>query len=142
MDLLTLSLLGPLAVLITYFDFRERRIPNLLVLILLGAGIFLVLFQGASPWRSLGGMLGLGGGAFLLRWIYQAFQGKEGLGMGDIKLLAALGWWLDLGEIPSFLIFTGLAGALIGGLWFLVTKEKEFPFAPAIFLGYLTLHLL
>ena len=74
-----------------------------------------------------------------MRFLYLFFRKKEVLGMGDVKLLGALGWWIYPSDIPAFLIFTGLSGIVFGRVWICIRQEKEFPFAPAIFSGYLIL---
>lgn len=142
MEYAALSTITLLGILISYFDFRERRVPNLLVTLIIASGIFFVILQGCNPWLSLWCVLGLGGGALLIRILFYVSQKKEVLGMGDIKLLGALGLWLQPLDIPAFLFFTGLAGAVTGIAWVFFKKEKEFPFAPAIIAGYLVLRFL
>ena len=57
------------------------------------------------------------------------------LGLGDVKFLAAAGFWLQPQNSPYFLIASGLFGALIGALWKRSGGGKEFPFAPALCLS-------
>ncbi len=142
MEITALSLFTLIGVLISYHDFKNRRIPNILVIILLSVGVFFVIVQGCDFWTPFWCMLGLAGSSLAIRIIYQVSANKEALGMGDIKLLGALGWWVQPLEIPTFLFFAGLTGAIIGGLWILFKKEKFFPFGPAIFIGYLIFRLL
>lgn len=142
MEYIALSVIACLGALISYKDFRERRIPNLLVILLLASGVFFIVVQGCPPWTSFWSMLGLGGGALLVRILFYVAQDKEVIGMGDVKLLGALGWWLHPLDIPAFLFLTGLAGLVTGLSWAYFKQEKEFPFAPAIFLGYCLLRLL
>jgi Flp pilus assembly protein protease CpaA len=90
------------------YDLRERRIPNVLVLV---GGIF-GLAIGAAHGGGTGladaglGMIGAGGilfPAFALGW----------LGAGDVKLAGALGAWLGLAAVPLFLAATLVAGSLV-----------------------------
>ena len=68
-----------------------------------------------------------------LAWAYEAFTGVEGMGGGDIKLLAMIGAFLGWTSIPFTLFFASLTGSVIG-LGFMIGKGvgKRFalPFAP------------
>ena len=134
--LLFLAIVGAL---ISYIDVRTRRIPNLLVTLVLLTGLLLTFYQKESLWTGLWCCLGLGGGAWAMRLFYLNVKKKDALGMGDVKLLGALGWWLQPIDISAFLFFIGVWGFVIGGSWSYLTKEDNFPFAPAIFLGYFTM---
>jgi leader peptidase (prepilin peptidase)/N-methyltransferase len=93
-----------------------------------------------SPWSSILGIL-IGGGVLLaLAWAYEAFTGVEGMGGGDIKLLAMIGAFLGWPSIPVTLFFSSLAGSVIG-LTAMVIKgvgrKYALPFAPFLCLGAL-----
>jgi prepilin peptidase CpaA len=96
----------------TFTDLRSRRIPNWLVLPFLTGG-FLV-----SGWlhgwhgivQSLAGMVV---GALLFGIL--SFMG--GMGMGDVKLCAAIGAWIGPSQMLTALILTGMAGGLIALCW-------------------------
>jgi leader peptidase (prepilin peptidase)/N-methyltransferase len=49
----------------------------------------------------------------LLAWLFRTIRGREGLGLGDAKLLAAAGAWVGLGAIPTVVLLSAL-GALVG----------------------------
>jgi leader peptidase (prepilin peptidase)/N-methyltransferase len=82
------------------------------------------------------------GGGFLLAlaWIYEAMTGVEGMGGGDIKLLAMIGAFLGWTSIPFTLFFASLVGSVVG-LGFMITKgvgrRFALPFAPFLCLGAL-----
>jgi prepilin peptidase CpaA len=96
----------------TFTDLRSRRIPNWLVLPFLAIGI------GVAGW--LHGWHGVGeslegvavGGAF---FFILALMG--GMGMGDVKLCAAIGAWIGPAQMLMALILTGMAGGIMVLCW-------------------------
>ena len=91
----------------TFTDLRSRRIPNWLVLPFMAAGICVSAWT--SGWHGLGQSLGgLGLGALLFGIL--AFMG--GMGMGDVKLCAAVGAWIG----PSQLLVAIVLAAVVGGI--------------------------
>jgi leader peptidase (prepilin peptidase)/N-methyltransferase len=120
---LVATLVGWWLLLLALVDAAHGRLPDLLTLPLLAAGLALAALAPlpglARPLDSgLGGALG-----FLLFWacgrVYVAWRGREGLGLGDAKLLAALGAWLGVaGLAPVILIAaaSALFFALCSGL--------------------------
>jgi leader peptidase (prepilin peptidase)/N-methyltransferase len=67
-----------------------------------------------SPWSSFAGILVGGGFLLATAWIYEKFTGVEGMGGGDIKLLAMIGAFLGWQSIPLTIFFASLAGSVIG----------------------------
>jgi len=53
-----------------------------------------------------------GGGLLAIQWGYAALTGREGLGTGDVKLLAALGAWLGLQALPAIMLLASVQGLL------------------------------
>jgi len=93
-----------------------------------------------SPMSSLLGIV-LGGGSLLLvAWVYHFFTSIEGMGGGDVKLLAMIGAFLGWPSIPVALFIASLAGSVVG-LAFMVKKGVDskyaLPFAPFLCLGAL-----
>jgi leader peptidase (prepilin peptidase)/N-methyltransferase len=68
--------------------------------------------------------------------VYKLFKlvtGKEGMGYGDFKLLAALGAWCGAGAILPILLISSLVGAVIGSIWLAVKgrdRATPIPFGP------------
>jgi leader peptidase (prepilin peptidase)/N-methyltransferase len=93
-----------------------------------------------TPMSALLGVL-IGGGFLLaLAWAYEAFTGVEGMGGGDIKLLAMIGAFLGWPSIPVTLFFSSLGGSVIGLTAMLVKgvgRKYALPFAPFLCLGAL-----
>jgi len=85
----------------------------------------------------IGGVVG-----YLIIWLiifaYKKFRNKEGMGLGDAKLLAAIGFWFGWSSIP-FVLFFSSAIALISILPSLIKKTKnlssQIPFGPYIILA-------
>jgi prepilin peptidase CpaA len=96
----------------TFTDLRSRRIPNLLVLPFLLAGI------GVSAW--LGGWHGVGHsrlGLLLGAGFFGVIAVMGGMGMGDVKLCAAIGAWIGPGQLFTALVLTGLVGGVMAVAW-------------------------
>lgn len=139
----SLAWMGFLATLIALaaIDLDTYLLPDSLTLPLLWAGLLFNLISGAValPSAVLGAALGYG----VLWLIYQIFKlttGKEGMGYGDFKLLAALGAWLGVGSLLSIALLAAVSGICFG-LALQVMKGKSradpFPFGPSLVLGAL-----
>jgi len=66
-------------------------------------------------------------------WLFKLTTGKEGMGYGDFKLLAALGAWLGWAALPLVILLSSLVGALVGGALMLFRKhgrDVPIPFGP------------
>jgi leader peptidase (prepilin peptidase)/N-methyltransferase len=127
--LLTWSLLA-----LTFIDVDHQLLPDNLTLPLLWLGLFANLFGLFTDLRSA--VIGALAGYLILWLVYQAFKlatGKEGMGYGDFKLLAALGAWLGWQYLPAILILSSLVGAIIGGSMILIRRHQSqipIPFGP------------
>ena len=107
------ALLGWLLLALLALDLQHYWLPDRLTLPLLALG--LAGGVGTLPDRLLGA--GLGGGALLLLALgYRRLRGREGLGMGDVKLMAALGAWLSFIWIGPLLLLASVAGLLFAGV--------------------------
>jgi len=103
-----LLLLVPLAVIVTYYDVRFRRIPNVVVLAALIAGLSInISFRGAP-----GALTSLGGFAvaFIPMFLMHVFGA---MGAGDVKLFAAVGAVVGLPLVPMTFVVVVLLGGLI-----------------------------
>ena len=96
----------------TITDLRSRRIPNWLVFPFLVTGPIVSAWLGG--WYGFGqSMAGLGVGAF----VYGIFFVMGGMGMGDVKLCAAIGSWIGPSQLMLALVITGVAGGLMAVCW-------------------------
>ncbi len=112
-------------IVVTFIDLDHRIIPNEISLpgIVLG---FACSFLFAGKWiDSLIGLL-VGGGMLLgVSLLYAAIRGKEGMGMGDVKLLAMLGAWLGWKALLFITLFASLQGIAVAvSLWIFGVKLK------------------
>lgn len=120
-------------------DRRTLLLPDLVSLPLVAAGL-LAAWLGLSPPSPLGSLagalLGLGGLATIAE-LYRRLRGREGLGMGDAKLLAAAGAWLGPEPLPLVLLvgaIGALAAAIATGAW--RRPSEPVPFGPWLALGF------
>ena len=98
----------------TFTDLRSRRIPNWLVLPFLAAGI--VVSFAPKSWHGIGIVQSLEGmGLGLLLFGILAWMG--GMGMGDVKLCAAIGAWVGPKQLIVALVLTGIIGGVMAVLW-------------------------
>lgn len=118
----------------TFIDFDTQLLPDDLTYPLLWAGLLVNLDGGLVPLRDA--VIGAAAGYLALWSIYWAFKlatGKEGMGYGDFKLLAALGAWLGWSMLPSIILLSSLVGAAVGIALIVFTKhgrDKPIPFGP------------
>jgi len=97
-------------------DFDTQYLPDDLTLPLLWAGIV----SAALGWLPISLSASVGGAVagYLSLWFvfhaYRLIRGKEGMGAGDFKLLAALGAWLGWPLIPSIILLSSAVGAVVG----------------------------
>ena len=117
---------------LTAIDFDTQLLPDRLTMPLAGLGL-LVNVQGlfVSPIQAIWGYV-LG---FLCLWIvyiiFKVVTGKEGMGYGDFKLLAALGAWLGPMMLPVIVLLSSVVGAVIGIILLKIRKENmPFAFGP------------
>jgi leader peptidase (prepilin peptidase)/N-methyltransferase len=79
---------------------------------------------------------------WLVFWLFKLVTGKEGMGYGDFKLLAALGAWLGVGSLPLIILLSSVVGAVIGiALVLLQGRDKNIPipFGPYLAIaGYIS----
>ncbi len=103
----TCAILIPGVLLASWIDYSQRRVPNWLnlALILLGFAVQGWWFGGSGLGTGLGGML-TGFGLLIVPWM------MNGMGAGDVKLMAAIGVWLG----PMLTLYSFALGAVIGGL--------------------------
>jgi len=102
---------------LTLIDFDTQLLPDNLTLPLLWTGL-LANVLGAAPIANLrDAVIGAIAGyltLWLVYWLFKLIRGKEGMGYGDFKLLAALGAWLGWKTLPLIILGSSVVGALIG----------------------------
>ncbi|MCX7237611.1 A24 family peptidase [Polynucleobacter sp.] len=121
---------------LAYFDLRTFRLPDIITLPLIFTGLLFNSFsnQGFASFQDaiIGAILGYTG-LWLLNSLYRALKKQNGIGMGDAKLLAALGAWLGWQPLPGTLLIASLTGLIGGSIWLVWNKQNHraaFPFGP------------
>ena len=117
-------------------DFRTQLLPDQLTLPLLWLGLLLSLLpMFVLPASAiLGAALGYAS-LWSVYWLFKLLTGKEGMGYGDFKLLAALGAWMGPGALLPVVLLSSLVGAVVGGLLIALRRherERPMPFGPFI----------
>jgi leader peptidase (prepilin peptidase)/N-methyltransferase len=119
---------------LSFIDFDTQLLPDSITLPLLWAGLLLNL---AGTFVDLGSaVIGATAGYLSLWSVYWGFKfatGKEGMGFGDFKLLAAVGAWLGWQLLPFVVLASSLVGAIFGISLMLFAKRGRnvpIPFGP------------
>jgi leader peptidase (prepilin peptidase)/N-methyltransferase len=119
---------------LTFIDLDKMLLPDQLTLPLLWLGLLLNLQGTFSSLQDA--VIGAACGYLILWSLYWAFKlltGKEGMGYGDFKLLAALGAWLGWQALPLILILSSLVGAIVGITMLALRRHQQgtpIPFGP------------
>ena len=121
---------------LAYIDLRTFRLPDAITIPLIILGICFNSFSSVQLVALSDSIIGAFTGfaaLWLFNRLYRYFKNQDGIGMGDAKLLAALGAWLGWEARPGILFFASVTG-LIGGLaWLKLNKQNSrsaFPFGP------------
>ncbi len=138
---LGLAMMGFVACLITLavIDLDTYLLPDDITLPLMWAGLLVNMTFGSVSLESA--VLGAALGYTLLWTIYQLFKlttGKEGMGYGDFKLLAAMGAWLGAPALFSIILFSSVFGIFFGLVIQTLRGKKKtdaFPFGPSLVMG-------
>lgn len=119
---------------LTAIDIDTQLLPDDITLPLLWLGL---LFNAAHTYTSLNSaVMGAVFGYLSLwsvYWLFKLIRGKEGMGYGDFKLLAALGAWLGWQMLPLIILSSSVVGAVVGITLMVVSKkgsEVPIPFGP------------
>jgi leader peptidase (prepilin peptidase)/N-methyltransferase len=131
-------------VALTVIDLRTQLLPDAITLPLLWLGLLLSIpGTFVKPSASI---VGAAAGYLSLWLVYHGFRlatGKEGMGHGDFKLLAALGAWFGWQALPMIVLLSSAAGAIVGAALILLRghdRNVPIPFGPYLALaGWVTL---
>lgn len=123
-----------LLIAMTFIDLDTQLLPDDLTLPLLWCGLLINLNGTFVPLQdavigAIAGYLSL----WSIYWVFKLATGKEGMGYGDFKLLAALGAWLGWKMLPVIILLSSLVGAVVGISLILFAKhgrENPIPFGP------------
>ena len=121
-------------VALTFIDIDEMLLPDQITLPLLWLGLLLSLdnvFVSQTD-AILGAVLGYLS-LWSVYWMFKLVTGKEGMGYGDFKLLAALGAWVGYTYLPVIILFSSFVGAVFGIAMMMSKKNQQgqaIPFGP------------
>lgn len=133
LDLVPLWLLATVLAVLSLIDLSHRYIPDGCVAMVAVTGMGASLAGFSVPWGDalVGGLL-LGSGTWLVRQGVSAFTGREALGLGDVKLYAAAGFWVGAWGTAPLLLGSALAGLVFSLAWRRWGRDAEVPFGPCI----------
>ena len=131
---LAVMLFSWVLIALTFIDIDHKLLPDNMTLPLLWLGLILNsqgMFTDSQSalFGAVFGYLSL----WSVYWLFKIVTGKEGMGFGDFKLLAALGAWTGWQLLPLIIILSSLVGAVLGILNILLSgkdKNKPIPFGP------------
>jgi leader peptidase (prepilin peptidase)/N-methyltransferase len=119
---------------LAFIDFDTFYLPDDITLPLLWAGL---LINVSGTYTDLvSAVIGAAAGylsLWVVFWLFKWATGKEGMGYGDFKLLAAIGAWLGWKILPLVILLSSFVGALIGVLMIVIARRGRnvpIPFGP------------
>jgi len=127
-------LLGFFLLALTFIDLDTQLLPDDMTLPLLWLGLLFNLWGVFAPLESA--VIGAIAGYLVLwavYWIFHLVTGKEGMGYGDFKLLAALGAWFGWQSLPAIILLSSIVGAAVGIALMVFRRhgrEVPIPFGP------------
>ncbi|MEZ5480692.1 MAG: A24 family peptidase [Porticoccaceae bacterium] len=119
---------------LTGIDFNKQLLPDNITLPLLWLGLIANLNGTFVPLNDA--VIGAAAGYLVLWsvfWLFKLITGKEGMGHGDFKLLAALGAWLGWQQLPLIILLSSIVGAVVGITAIIAfgrDKQIPIPFGP------------
>lgn len=130
----TALLFGWSLIALTCIDLETQLLPDDITLPLLWLGLLINLngvFTGlpSAVIGAIAGYLAL----WAVYWLFKLATGKEGMGYGDFKLLAAIGAWLGWKMLPVVILLSSLVGAVVGIALIVIAKRGRhipIPFGP------------
>lgn len=135
-----------LLLICSVIDLEHQIIPDVLSLPMIALTPLVVYLHPDLDWKSsLWGVL-LGGGIFyFVAWAYYYVRRESGLGLGDVKLLAAIGGWLGYQSILSTIFWASLLGSIVGLAVMLLGRKWDMktrvPFGPFLSIAAVAYHL-
>ncbi|GGX16740.1 type 4 prepilin-like proteins leader peptide-processing enzyme [Pigmentiphaga litoralis] len=132
-------------VALAFIDADTSFLPDDITLPLLWGGLLVNLFGFFVPVSdavigAMAGYLAL----WLVYWAFKLLTGKEGMGYGDFKLLAAIGAWMGWQALPVVMLASSIAGVIIGGGMILsgrAARGQALPFGPYLAVAGVTVLL-
>jgi leader peptidase (prepilin peptidase) / N-methyltransferase len=139
--LLSFALLCFLCAILAWIDIRDGIIPDWLNLAIAGLGVVKIMLTGdlSAALEAIGEGIAVGGLFWLLRRLYFSLRGIQGLGLGDVKFLAAAGIWVGIAGIAPVLLIATIAALACAGVVQLsgraLTAQTSLSFGPFLAAG-------
>jgi leader peptidase (prepilin peptidase)/N-methyltransferase len=128
-------------VVVTFIDLDHRIIPNVITFPGMAAALLFSFSSGhVTTVDALIGLAGGGGFLYLVAWVYLTMTRREGMGMGDVKLLGLIGAFLGWQALPVTIMTASLTGSLVGLVAMRLSRADTtyaVPFGPFLSLGAL-----
>ena len=124
---------------LAFIDLDTQLLPDSITLPLIWAGLLFNLFGTFTDLDAA--VIGAVAGYLILwtvYWLFKLLTGKEGMGFGDFKLLAAIGAWLGWKLLPAVILLSAGVGAVIGIILIVLARQGRgtpIPFGPYLALG-------
>lgn len=124
---------------LTFIDFDTQLLPDDITLPLLWAGLLFSMNGGFTDLKSavIGAMAGYLA-LWSVYWLFKLVTGKEGMGYGDFKLLAAIGAWFGWQLLPAVILLSSVVGSVVGISLIILARHGRgvpIPFGPYLALG-------
>lgn len=124
--------LTTMLIALCFIDADTQLLPDQLTLPLVWMGLLFNLYSGfitpaAAIWGAVLGYLSL----WSIFWLFKLLTGKDGMGYGDFKLLAALGAWMGASTLPVIVLIAALVG-IIASIILKVARGQPMAFGPAL----------
>ena len=131
---LILFIFTAVLIVITFIDLDHQIIPDIITLPGIPLFFLAAIFLVKIPWmEALIGLLIGGGVLFAIAFVYELLTKREGMGGGDIKLLAMIGGFLGWKSLIFILLFSSFSGAIVGITAMIIQKQDmkyAVPFGP------------
>jgi len=140
-EIISIIIVVSTLVVLAWIDFKTFQLPDALTISLAAYGLIANGFLDLGWASTSSALIGCAVGylsLFLLNLTYLKIKKTHGIGMGDAKLLAALGACFGWQSLPYILIIASTTGLLGGYFWLKVHQQDSshaFPFGPFIALG-------
>lgn len=134
--------------LVAKIDYKERKIPNFLILVMLGIRCVFLIYEVCTNLEFMSNVLlipliGATIGGFVM--IVALFLSRHGVGMGDVKLFIVIGAYVGSSKIFGTMFYTFLFSAVVGIILLATKKAKmkdSLPMAPFAFVGVVVEYIL
>ncbi|MBC60916.1 MAG: prepilin peptidase [Zetaproteobacteria bacterium] len=141
-----IAIFSSLLLICSFIDFEFMIIPDEISLGMVGFAPLVCLLHPELSWTSSLYGVFLGAGIiYAIAWLYFIFRSREGIGMGDAKLLAAIGGWCGYQAVLPSLFYGSVIGSLSSLCYLIISRQfsfkAEIPFGPFLAAGAL-FHLL